>query len=224
VAAHEIAHTLGAVNLGAPHSNGAWHCTDEYDRLCYDDGSGAALTFLCASSQEPLLDCNGDDYFNVAPPAGSWLATHWNLAGSAFLAPAVPDAWSGPTPTPTPTPPPTGSVAPVPTPPLGTGSTTGPAPTRVWRVSRWDDRITPRHRVRRHRVAAEAGALVVRLRLHGAPAVRVTLRRPGGQVLASRLLRPGGALRQAVPGSVRVVVSGRAGAATTLRVGRWTSS
>ena len=44
-----------------------------------------AATYLCASSQEPLLDCNGDDYFNVAPVAGSWLSTHWNLASSAFL-------------------------------------------------------------------------------------------------------------------------------------------
>jgi hypothetical protein len=157
VAAHEIAHMLGAVNLAAPHSNGAWHCTDEYDRLCYDDGSGATLTFLCASSQEPLLDCNGDDYFNVAPPAGSWLASHWNLASSAYLAPVAPDGWSGPPPTPTPTPTTSTTPAPAPTaapvPSPTTGTTTGPtgptaAPARVWRVSRWEDRLTPRHRVR----------------------------------------------------------------------------
>ena len=225
VAAHEIAHMLGAVNLAAPHSNGAWHCTDEYDRLCYDDGSGASLTFQCASSQEPLLDCNGDDYFNVAPPAGSWLASHWNLASSAFLAPVAPDGWSGPTPTPTPTP----TTAPVPAPTAGpvtapTGPTAAPAPTRVWRVSSWQDRLTPRHRTRRHRVSAEAGALVVRVGLRGAPVVRVTVRGSDGHVLASRLLRRGDRLHRSVPGTVGVTVSGRAGARATVRVGRWTST
>jgi hypothetical protein len=216
---------LGAVNPAAPHSNGAWHCTDEYDRLCYDDGSGASLTFLCASSQEPLLDCNGDDYFNVAPPPGSWLASHWNLASSAFLAPVAPDGWSRPTPAPTPTP----TTAPVPAPTAGpatapTGPTAAPGPTPVWRVSSWQARLTPRHRTRRHTVSAEVGALVVRVGLRGAPVVRVTVRGPGGHVLASRLLRRGGSLQRWVPGSVRVTVSGLAGARATVRVGRWTST
>ena len=115
--------------------------------------------------------------------AGSWLASHWNLASSAFLAPVAPDGWSGPTATHrTDTGPDAHDGA-------GAGPDGGagarphhrppPAPTRVWRVSRWEDRLTERHRARRHRVPAAAGALVVRLGLRGAPAVRVTRARTG---------------------------------------------
>ena len=50
VALHEVTHTLGAVQNGAPHSSKAGHCTDEWDIMCYADGSptnpidGSALT------------------------------------------------------------------------------------------------------------------------------------------------------------------------------------
>ena len=92
VALHELTHTLGAVQNGAPHSSKAGHCTDEWDIMCYADGSptnplnGSGLTLACAGSPSAeVYDCGGDDYFNVSPTPGSWLAGHWNVAFSPFL-------------------------------------------------------------------------------------------------------------------------------------------
>jgi hypothetical protein len=87
-AAHEIFHTLGAVQKSAPRSDTALHCRDEKDLMCY---SGAAGTSVYTSSTcrttvlDERLDCNKNDYFHTSPKSGSYLATHWNTARSSFL-------------------------------------------------------------------------------------------------------------------------------------------
>jgi hypothetical protein len=79
-------HNLGGVQNDAPHASGGWHCVDEFDIMCYSDTPSYPLMhYLCPASQEVLLDCNHDDYYHTNPPADSYLATHWNVANSAFL-------------------------------------------------------------------------------------------------------------------------------------------
>jgi hypothetical protein len=106
VEAHELAHTLGAVQPGAPNATSIGHCVDESDLMCYDDDgvvdgtvetpSGPRpLVSHCSASHERLFDCKHDDYFHTDPPPSSYLAKHWNIAQSSFLtsegAPSVPD-------------------------------------------------------------------------------------------------------------------------------------
>jgi hypothetical protein len=96
VEAHELVHTLGGVQKGAPNISATTHCVDDADRMCYDDdgvedgvvhtgGASLPLRRACAAEHEALLDCNHDDYFHTNAPAGSYLATHWNVANSSFL-------------------------------------------------------------------------------------------------------------------------------------------
>ena len=88
-AGHELLHTLGAVVATAPHATSNGHCWDDEDIMCYDDGGipnpPGAIVKVCAGAPENLIDCNHDDYYSTKPVAGSWLATHWNVANSQFL-------------------------------------------------------------------------------------------------------------------------------------------
>ncbi|GGK85521.1 RICIN domain-containing protein [Mangrovihabitans endophyticus] len=85
MAAHELTHTLGAVLRDSPNSTGAGSCTDAYDLLCGPDRSQTAARSVCPKKHQVRLDCGHDDYFSTAPPPGSYLATHWNVAASEFL-------------------------------------------------------------------------------------------------------------------------------------------
>lgn len=95
---HELLHTLGAVQEGAPHATEGGHCYDGSDVLCYRDATARSALYT-ERACEPIggaigqpLDCGGDDYFNPAPAPGSYLARHWNVYDSAFLAPCS-DPW-----------------------------------------------------------------------------------------------------------------------------------
>jgi hypothetical protein len=78
VASHEIGHNLGAVQHTAPHMTLNWHCLDEWDVMCYNDGSGTTSVICPDSAHDDRFDCNHDDYWHTNPPAGSYLDTHWN--------------------------------------------------------------------------------------------------------------------------------------------------
>ncbi|MFD0206123.1 MULTISPECIES: hypothetical protein [Saccharothrix] len=86
---HEQGHSMGAVLPNTPNSSGAGHCNDDADVMCYKDGgprSGNYRSNVCPSPNGNLdyyWDCNVNDYFHPNPPAGSFLATNWNLASCA---------------------------------------------------------------------------------------------------------------------------------------------
>lgn len=79
---HEGGHTMGAVQNGAPHSTMAGHCYDALDIMCYDDGGANGSMYPLEVCDEALWDCGQDDYYNVAPPPGDYLATNWNIGNS----------------------------------------------------------------------------------------------------------------------------------------------
>jgi hypothetical protein len=86
IEAHEIMHALGAVMPTSPHSTVLGHCTDDADRMCYDDDLNLSqVVSVCAANEEALFDCRKDDYFNAAGSPAGYLANNWNTARSAFL-------------------------------------------------------------------------------------------------------------------------------------------
>lgn len=85
VAAHELGHTLGAVNNNAPNASGHAHCVDEYDVMCYKDAPEVTLVFRCPQSHDQRLDCNHEDYYHTNPAPGSYLANFYNVADNLFL-------------------------------------------------------------------------------------------------------------------------------------------
>lgn len=91
--AHELIHAIGGISEQAPHATGEGHCNDGLDVMCYDDGGPAGEQVArCTGELDPwLMDCGGDDYFNLAPEPGSWLARHprANIAWSRYLQPTA---------------------------------------------------------------------------------------------------------------------------------------
>ena len=101
IAAHELMHTLGAVQYNAPHTTKG-HCWDDLgephvgaDIMCYDDYGVAASKFYerCTPTYPEVFDCGKDDYFNPYPSSGSYLSKYWNTAGNKFLSTAEPGTW-----------------------------------------------------------------------------------------------------------------------------------
>ena len=85
VEAHELMHTMGAVQANSPHHSRFAHCLDDYDIMCYNDGSGGLRVVCSTTSNEMRLDCNHDDYFSTNPTRGGYLDTHWNTADSRWF-------------------------------------------------------------------------------------------------------------------------------------------
>ena len=113
VLAHELGHTLGAVNNNAPNASGLAHCTDEWDVMCYKDSANTVIRTVCTDrAHDNRLDCNHDDYYHTNPAPGSYLANFYNVADNLFLIRGA----GTPTPPPT-TPPPTTGPPPTTAPP-----------------------------------------------------------------------------------------------------------
>ena len=103
----------------APNASGSSHCVDDYDVMCYSDAPNyPTVQYLCNdTAHENRFDCNHDDYYSTNPPAGSYLANHWNTANSGFLiASNTVSTTANPTPTASPSPSPSATPSASPTP------------------------------------------------------------------------------------------------------------
>lgn len=76
---HELGHNLGAVQNSAPRTSGAGHCIDGLDVMCYNDGGPNTASYSNGVCDVQVFDCGKNDYFNLQPTPGSYLATKWNL-------------------------------------------------------------------------------------------------------------------------------------------------
>lgn len=87
---HELFHMLGAVQTDAPYSTNAYHCRDDNDVMCYNDGYLKDGTQMLNDRCPALislwrLDCGKDTYYRGINPSSGYLSNHWNTANSQFL-------------------------------------------------------------------------------------------------------------------------------------------
>jgi hypothetical protein len=93
---HEMTHQIGGVQNSAPHTTQGFHCYDGADVMCYNDGAAKGSLYTVAAcgtgggmqtftTLSETFDCEQDDYFNPAPPAGSYIETHWNVYNSIYM-------------------------------------------------------------------------------------------------------------------------------------------
>jgi len=74
VVAHELLHSIGAVQPSSPHSDGHFHAT-QFDIM------GTISADNCGIYDK--IDCGNDDYFSLTP--GNRFTGRWNSADSIFL-------------------------------------------------------------------------------------------------------------------------------------------